>query len=283
MEIIRFQRLLERESAQEKADDKKDQKEFKEDKKNALTALQSKELDRQKKITDMFENSNKGKLKSDAVKELAAQIEKDDVRYEGFPEWVLKTWMDSEQKGAIPLLNNRWLDVKSVVSDKDDDDFDIGKRTYAGIIVNHARKEETGIKAINLLQFKDFDTEKMRKLLTFERAAIEAQKLIDRKNKRTHSTEAGGMQTAGATPQTTGGSSGGSGGDFGAATGGTEGGLPPAAPVPPTGTEAPATGTGTTEETGATTPVGGEIPFDQNGSPDLTNVPTGEEEEEETK
>lgn len=294
--MITFKTLQERLNNQSKQEtdrnDEKD-KEHKHNKKNALTRVQSDELDRQKKIKDMFNFSNQGELNGDAVKQLANQIEKGDIRYEGFPDWVIQSWMQVDQKGAIPLINNKWFDVLSVVSDGDDDDFDISNRVYGGVVVNHARKEETGVKSINLLRCKDLDIEKMGKILTFERASIEAMKLIDRKNKETQGqVGAAGAQMGATGGSDAGGGSGGTGtGDFDNTGGTNDNATSDGSASAGAGTDVGASALTSTAGNASTSPTGATgVPTDANGVPDLTNTPgappmapPSEEEEEKTK
>jgi len=139
--------------------------------------------DYQKLIGQAFKYSNTGKIKRSGLKRLMQQIKDDKLNYCGFPEFVLKSWKDPSKIGCLPLKNNLWLDVQNVVGAAEEA-LENQNLTYAGIVVDSARKSEYGIQAISLVTSHDIDLKKYAKLLKFKLVANEAQKLLDKINKQ---------------------------------------------------------------------------------------------------
>lgn len=144
------------------------------------------EYTEKEKISDLFKESNKGKLKQSGVKQLVHQIESNKLSYCGFPEWVLKSWLDPSKSGALPLKDNRWLDTQSVVNGSTEIDPD--DVIYSGFVVDADRKTETGVKSVSLNKSDELDISKYRKLLTFKLAGNEAKRVIAKK-KHSHENE----------------------------------------------------------------------------------------------
>ncbi len=128
--------------------------------------------------TKQFEKMNVGKVKASGVKKLVQQLEAGTLKYMDFPEWVLETWASSDDLGALPLKNNRWLDVKYVVTHEDELIAD--NLVYSGFVTDSNRKNEAGPKAISLGKGEDIDQDKYKMLVMFKKAVLEAKKILER-------------------------------------------------------------------------------------------------------
>lgn len=173
-----------------------------------IVEQKKKKISREAYINKQFEKSNKGSLSQEGIKKLAAMIENGNVRYESFPTWVLDSYLDGSKLGAIPLKNNKWLDVHALVNTSNE--VEGNEITYAGFVVDSQRNKESSVKTLNIVRSEEVDAKKYAGLLLFKRAANEARKVIETKNNReriesSQQQEAGGVDMnnpAGTTPTT---------------------------------------------------------------------------------
>ncbi len=147
----------------------------------------------------MYEKANTGEVKLTGVKALATQIKNNKLRYSGFPQWVLQSWIDPTRYPAIPLKNNRYLDTQSIVNS--DSDIEGDNVVYAGPVVDSFRKPEFGIKAISLTTAKEIDSKKISQLFLFKKTAIQAKSMLEQMGEGDMQQQFPQTPTGGTTPE----------------------------------------------------------------------------------
>ena len=129
-------------------------------------------------IEKLFKNTNKGNLKNSGIARLIKQIKSNRIRYCGFPEWVIKSWLEPSQLGALPLHNNRWLNTQFIINSSNE--IEASDIIFSGFVVDGDMKQESGMKAISLSRSYEIDEKKYRQLLLFKLAANKAKKVIEK-------------------------------------------------------------------------------------------------------
>lgn len=129
-------------------------------------------------IEKLFKNTNKGSLKNSGIARLIKQIKSNRIRYCGFPEWVIKSWLEPSQLGALPLFNNRWLNTQFIINSSNE--IDAQDIIFSGFVVDGDMKQESGMKAISLSRSYEIDEKKYKQLLLFKLAANKAKKIIEK-------------------------------------------------------------------------------------------------------
>jgi hypothetical protein len=140
---------------------------------------------KKKFVEKLFKDSNTGKIKASGLKKIINQIEKNDLRYYDFPQWVLETWIDASKLPAIPLKNNRYLNSQVMVSNEDN--IEVDDIIYSGWVVDASKKQEFGTKALTISKSHEIDFDKYQKLLLYKKTAIQALRVIERKKKNQES------------------------------------------------------------------------------------------------
>ena len=145
--------------------------------------IKKKRLTRQQFVEKTYQKANTGTVSAAGIKKLAARLENGGtLRYNGFPEWVLRAWTDPSMFPVIPLLNNRFFEVKNVVNGTGEiTSLDV---TYGGWAVDSQRNVETSVMALNLGRSEDVDIRKYAELVLFKRAVNEAKKIIANRKQR---------------------------------------------------------------------------------------------------
>lgn len=138
---------------------------------------ESKKISKDLAAIKLFSKANTGEVKKDGIIRLAKQIKADELRYMGFPEFVLKSWIEPTRLPIIPLKDNRWFDTQSIVTAETE--LDVDNIVYGGWVVDALRNQEFGAKTLSLNTTKDLDYKKYSQLLIFKKAAIQAMKIID--------------------------------------------------------------------------------------------------------
>jgi hypothetical protein len=134
--------------------------------------------------TDMpFTNKasdDKKKKIIETIKKLAHLYNMGIYSYGNFPEWVLKSWVSSDGKSAIPLKNNLWLDTKFPLNGQAAGDDEV----YSGYVTDNSRTKKKGIMTLSLQKSEMVDSERLQKLRGYAQLMNWVKLAQERKHKK---------------------------------------------------------------------------------------------------
>ena len=142
----------------------------------------SKTEQRQAFIEKQFEKANTGVLKKQGVVRLARMIKNNTVRFGGYSDYVLRSYYDDSKYGILPLKDNLFLQVQSIVTNTSDNEAK--DLTYSGFLCDNNGKRQGGAISVNLLRSSELDVRKYAELLIFKKACDAAKQLNSNQDKR---------------------------------------------------------------------------------------------------